>query len=99
MIALQKVQESIEIAKQDMQNWFPRCGSTVIVTLWEDNDYRVECRHGNADGDIYISESSKDGLKRYHFKWKLNGETHSLHTDENGIEYAPVLDSKFQVER
>lgn len=54
MIAQEKVQKAIETVKQDMQLRFPGCGSTVIITLWDDDDFRMECRHGNPDGNIYI---------------------------------------------
>lgn len=43
------IDNSVELVKKDMIQWQGKdCGHTVIITLWQDGDYQIECRHGCA---------------------------------------------------
>lgn len=44
---LQAISKEIEIVKNDILNRFPNCSYTINIILWDDNTYKIECRHGN----------------------------------------------------
>lgn len=53
---MKKLQEKIELVKNDILSRFPNCSYTITILLWDDGTDRVECRHGNDEGTkIYSS--------------------------------------------
>ena len=35
--------------RTEMRKKFPHYGNTIVIHIWEDNDYRVECRCGTGE--------------------------------------------------
>lgn len=51
-----KIEEVIKQLKEELFKKFPDCNDnyTIIVYLWTDEDFKVECRHGRFEGNINI---------------------------------------------
>lgn len=49
------IQAGIDLTVKEINNRFPGCSFTTQVTLWDDGTFRVESRHGTAEGKICIA--------------------------------------------
>ena len=82
-----KLQEKIDLVKQDLLTRFPDCHHTVRILLWDDNTDMVECRHGDGE-KLYISKYY-DGKLSYK-EIDMRGRPNGMMIDENGTEYFPI---------
>lgn len=58
---MEKMQEKIDLVKNDILHRFPNCSYTIGILLWDDGTSRVECRHGDGE-KIYTSVYYNDEL-------------------------------------
>jgi hypothetical protein len=56
-----KIQEQVQLVKEDIQNKFPNCNYTINILLWDDGWTWVECRYGK-EKYVYISSIYEDKL-------------------------------------
>ncbi len=82
-----KLQEKIDLVKQDLFTRFPNCHYTVRILLWDDNTYMVECRHGD-DEKLYISKYYDNKLT--YEEIDIKGRHNGMMKDEKGTEYFPI---------
>ncbi len=79
-----KIQEKIDLVKEDLFNRHPGCNHTVRILLWDDNTDIVECRYGDGE-KLYIS-SFYNGELNY-VELDMRGRVNGMMIDENGTEY------------
>ena len=56
-----KLEDKIELVKNDMLKRFPECHHTIKILIWDDGTDSVECRYGDSE-KIYISMFYNDEL-------------------------------------
>jgi len=63
-----KIEEVIKQLKEELFKKFPDCGEdyTIIVYLWTDEDFKVECRYGKFDKNKGINVSHILHMFTYH---------------------------------
>ena len=82
-----KLQQKIDIVKEDILKRFPNCNYTIRILLWDDGTDLVECRHGNIKAnslELFISQYYNNELRRDILYLKKD---ETMLVDEKGIEY------------
>ena len=63
---MKDIKDKIDIVKNDILSRFPNCAYTIMITLWDDDTSKIECRHGNDEGTkIYCSTYYDNKLEFY----------------------------------
>lgn len=57
---MNKIEEVIEEVKRRMLEKFPDCSHTITVTMWDDDTFRVDCRHGSDKNTLHVIEYYKE---------------------------------------
>lgn len=83
MIKLSDVQSKIDLVTNEILSRFPNCYYTVRIILWDDDTFKVECRHGTAD-KLYISDFYNNELSFTEIDISHYG---NMMIDKDGNEY------------
>jgi hypothetical protein len=78
------IQSKIDIVREDMLKRFPGCSYTIVVTMWDDETFKVCCRHGNHDINKLCLSTYYDGKLTYE---EDNLPIGWMYMDSEGNEY------------
>ena len=66
----EEIQQKSREVKALMLEKFPNTSNTIMIYIWDDGDFKVECRYGSGEGKIYTISYHKfsnqfDNMEEY----------------------------------